>query len=298
MAEASLAPPFGWSGPRRALATAVAAILLTGFFVVLGFPYDRVTPRIESAIVATTGVPVRIGRLGFGVAWLGPQLRAWDVDATLPNGKHLVLDRLRVHPAWSLSWLRGAPALVVALRSPSGEIDGTVTFGREYGFDGELRSVQLSELPLDALAPGASLDGRASGAIDLVMTDAGPVGAIRLDAEKGSVALPLLPIGIPFDTLRAALQLGGELLAKIDELDVQGPLVSLTANGTIGQAPAAAAAPLALHAKIAVRDPSMRSLFAGQGVALDASGAAEVDVGGTLGEPLAQAAGTGRRMPR
>lgn len=297
MAEASLPPPFGLTGTRRVLAIATAAFVLTSGFVVIGFPYDRILPRIESAIVTATGMPVKIGRLALGVAWLGPQIRAWDVDATLPSGKHLVFKRLRVHPAWSFSWLRGAPALVIALRSPSGEVDGTVTFGAERAFRGELRQVLLGELPLDALAPGAGLDGRASGAIDLTLAEAGPIGSIHLDAEKGSLTLPLLPIGVPFDTLKSAVELGGGLLAKIDVLDLEGPLVSLSANGTIGSAPDAAAAPLALHAKLTVRDPSMRSLFGGQGVSLDANGAAEVDIGGTLGNPQPQPVG-GRGRPR
>jgi len=296
MAEASLPPPFGLTGMRRALAIAAAGVLLTGLFVVQGFPYERITPRVEQGVRTLTGMPIHIGRVGFGLAWLAPELRAWDVDATLPNGKHVVLSRLRVHPAWSLSWLRRSPAFVVALRSPSGEIDGTVTFGREYGFAGELRGLHLGELPIDALAPGASLDGVATGKLDLAWSGAAPVGSILLDAEKGSVTFPLLPIGIPFDTLHGAVQLGGDALAKIDALELHGPLAGLSASGTIGPAPVAAAAPLALHAKVAVKDASVRSLFAGQGVPLDAKGEAEVDIGGTLGAPVPQAAG--RPRPR
>jgi type II secretion system protein N len=294
MAEASLAPPFGLTGTRRVFAITAAAILLTAFFVVAGFPYERITPRIEQGIRTVTGVPIKIRKVGFGLTWLAPELRAWDVDATLPSGRHVVLSRLRVHPAWSFSWLRRSPAFVVALRSPSGEIDGTVTFGREYGFDGELRGVHLGELPIDALAPGAGLDGVATGKIDLAWSDAAPVGSILLDAEKGSVTFPLLPIGIPFDTLHGAIQLGGAALAKIDAFELHGPLAALSASGTIGSAPVAAAAPLAVHAKVAVKDPSVRSLFTSQGVLLDAKGEAEVDLGGTLGAPVPQAAGRPR----
>ena len=296
MAEASLAPPFGLTGTRRVVAIAAAAILLTGVFVVLGFPYEAITPRVEQGVRALTGMPIKIRKVGFGVAWLAPELRAWDVDATLPSGKHVVLSRLRVHPAWSFSWLRRSPAFVVALRSPSGEIDGTVTFGREYGFAGELRGVHLGELPLDAVAPGAGLDGVATGKIDLVWSDATPVGSILLDAEKGSVTFPLLPIGIPYDTLHGSIQLGGAMLAKIDALELHGPLAALSASGTIGSSPVAAAAPLALHAKVAIKDPSVRNLFAAQGVPLDAKGEADVDIGGTLGAPVPQAAG--RPRPR
>ena len=46
MAQAELAPPFGLTGARRVIAIAGAAVALTGFFVVIGFPYALVMPRI------------------------------------------------------------------------------------------------------------------------------------------------------------------------------------------------------------------------------------------------------------
>jgi type II secretion system protein N len=297
MAEAGLAtPPFGLTGARRALAIAAAAVVLTGVFVVQGFPYQYLVPRAEQLVSAATGAPVRIGRVGIGFAWLGPQLRAWDVDASLPDGTRLKLDRLRVHPAWSTSWLRGDPSLVLALRAPQGELDGTVTIGGEPGFRGELRGVRLAELPLAAYLAGASLDGVASADLDVSLTEAGPVGTVKLSAENGSVTVPLLPIGVPFDSLDGDVELGGEgLLAKIGALDVKGPLVSISASGTIGSAPVATAAPLALRAKLEIAEPSLRSMLTGQGISLDANGAAELQIGGTLGEPMAQpVAGRGR----
>ena len=52
----------------------------------------------------------------------------------------------------------------------------------------------------------------------------------------------------------------------------------------------------AVHNLTAIKDPSVRNLFAGQGVPLDAKGEADVDIGGTLGAPVPQAAG--RPRPR
>jgi len=289
MVEAGMAPPFGLTGARRAFAIAAAAVLLTGAFVVLGFPYEQLVPRVEQALSAVAGSPVRIGRFGLGVTWLAPELRAWDVDATLPGGQRIQLERLRVHPAWSLSWLRGRPSLGVALRAPAGEVDGTVTLGSEPAFRGELRNVRLAELPIASYAAGASLDGLARADLDLALTEAGPVGTVKLDAEKGSVTVPMLPIGVPFDTLKGDVELGSaDALAKIGALDVVGPLVSISANGTVGRAPVTQAAPLALHAKLKVGEPSLRSMLTSQGVALDANGEAEIEIGGTLGEPLPQ----------
>ena len=300
MAEASLPPPFGLTGARRVVAIAAAAFVLTSVFVVTGFPYDRVASRVENAITAATGRTVHIGRMTIGLTWLVPELRGWDVDATLADGRSLHFDRIRVRPAWSLSWLHGAPALALALRAPIGEADGTLTLGSEPGYTGVLRDVQLGKLPIDALAPGTTLDGRASGDFDLRMRDGRPVGTAKLDAKQGSVTLPLLPIGVPYDSLGASVALGGDVLARIDSLDLAGPLVSLAANGTIGQAPVATAAPLALTAKLTVRDPSMRSVIGSQGVPLDANGEANVQIGGTLGAPEPRPAGAprGANAPR
>lgn len=297
MAEAAApAPPFGLTGARRALAIAVAAMLLTGAFVVQGFPYQYLVPRAEQIVSGLVGAPVHIGRVGFGFAWLGPQLRAWDVDATTPSGTRVQLDRLRVHPAWSTSWLRGHPSLVLALRAPAGELDGTLTIGPEPAFRGTLRGVRLGDLPLATYAAGAALDGVANADLDLVIAEAGPVGTVKLSAEKGSVTLPMLPIGVPFDTFTGDVELGSEdALAKIAALDVVGPLVSISASGTIGRAPVSTAAPLALHAKLKVGEPSLRSMVVGQGIALDANGETELQIGGTLGEPMPQpVAGRGR----
>lgn len=289
-------PAFGLTGVRRALAIAAAAIVLTGTFVVFGFPYDRLTPRIAQTIEAATGARVSIGRLGLGVAWLAPQLRAWDVDVTTPAGRRIPIDRLRVHPAWSLSWLRGVPSLVVAVRSPLGEIDGTVRVGAQPAFDGTLKRFDLAQLPLDLVAPGASLDGRGDATLDLAMGEAGAEGSARFDVTQGSFGLPMLPIGVPFDGLHADVALGGETLAKIDAFELVGPLLQVSAKGTLGQAPAATLAPLALEAQIEVRDANARSLLQAQGVRLGADGKASISVGGTLGDPQVQT-GTGRAAP-
>ena len=295
MAEAEVAPLFGLSGVRRALAIAVAAVALTSFFLVVGFPYDRLAPRAAAAIESATGTRVAIGQLGLVFSWFVPQLKASDVDVTWPGGQHASFHRLRVRPAWSLSWLRGQPALVVALRSPLGDLDGTVVGGAAPSFDGALRNVSLALLPLQDLAAGTQLDGRVDAQVDVQMVEAGPQGTVHFDAKQGSLTLPLLPIGVPFDTLRGDVVLGGDMLVKLSAFDLAGPLVGLTASGTIGHSPALPLSPLALSARIEAREPAVRSMLQSQGIALDASGAAAVEISGTLGDPqVVPARGPGR----
>jgi type II secretion system protein N len=295
MAEAEVAPLFGLSGIRRGLAIAGAAVALTSFFLVVGFPYDRLAPRATTAIEKATGTRITIGRLGLGVTWFAPQLRGADVVVTWPGGFHAAFDDVRVHPAWSLSWFRGTPALVIALRSPLGEVDGTAVGGAAPSFDGALRNVSLALLPLQDLAAGSQLDGRVDAKIDVQMAEAGPQGTVHFDAKQGSLTLPLLPIGVPFDSLSGDVELGGDLLAKLIAFDLAGPLVGLTASGTIGHNPALHLSPLALAARIETREPAVRSMLQSQGIALDASGAAAVGISGTLASPqIVPVRGTGR----
>lgn len=285
MTELGIAPAFGLTGFRRALAISAAAVALTSVFLVAGFPYDRLAPRAAAAIENATGARVTIGRLDLRMTWLAPRLRAWDVNVTWPSGSSASFQSIRVQPAWSTAWLRGVPALLIALRSPAGEVNGTVIGGAEPSFDGKLRQVLLAALPLQQLAAGVQLDGRVDAQIDVTITEAGPQGSAHFEATQGSLTLPLLPIGVPFDKLSGDLVLGGDALAVLNAFDLAGPLVALTASGTVGRNASPDLAPLALKARIEAREPAVRSMLQSQGVALDASGAAAVEIGGTLGSP-------------
>jgi type II secretion system protein N len=243
----------------------------------------------------TTGQDVRIGRLGLGQSWLRPQVRAWDVSVAGPNGERIAIERIRVHPAVSTSWLRGDPALVVALRSALGEIDGTVVLGAQPAFDGTLRGVALALLPLQDVAPGLSLDGKIDADLDVAVREAGTEGSVAFEAKDGSLTMPVLPIGLPFEKLTGTFELGGESLVKVDAFDLQGPVIALTASGTVGKGATSDLAPLALTARIEAREPAVRSLLSSQGVALDANGTAAVEIQGTLGSPsFVPARGDGR----
>jgi type II secretion system protein N len=295
MAQLAIAPNFGLSGFRRALAITIAAVALTTFFLISGFPYDRLAPRVAATLESLTGARVSIGGLDLGMSWFAPQLRASQVQVTWPGAKPVAFESLRVHPAVSMSWFRGAPALAIALSSPLGEADGTVVVGAEPGFDGELRNVSLALLPIGDVAAGTSIDGRADATIDLAMSEAGLQGSVRFEAKNGSLTLPVLPIGVPFEKLTGDLALGGDVVAKLTSLDLAGPLVALTASGTIGKGATTELSPLALSARIEAREPAVRSLLQRQGVALDANGGAAVTIDGTLGAPnIVPARGPGR----
>lgn len=281
---------------RRVLVLVAAYLALTSAFVCARFPVDRLAPRIAAAASAATGARVEIADLELNVIALLPSLHAREVAVTTPGGTRVRLDRMRVRPAWSLSWLRGAPALALSLRAGTGRVDGTLRLGRTPGFAGDLEQVDLRQLPLTVLADyGVSLDGKLGGEVDLRMGEQGPEGDLKLHAADGSLALPGLPIAVPFERLAAEATLGGDALARIATLTLDGPMVSLEANGTVGHAPNPAFAPLSLQGRVQVREPALRDLVADAGVALGSDGAANLAIGGTLAAPEL---GRGVRSPR
>jgi len=290
--------PFSEPGPRRTAALAATFAALTLLFVVLGFPYERLAPRLEALLEMALGADAQVGRIEPGISRFLPQARAWDVDLRWPGGAQIHLDRVRVRPAWSLSWLRGRPAFRIALRRGKADVDGTVRLGDRRGFAGRVSALPLDDLPLATWAPGLLLTGRLDAEIDVHAGEQGAEGTATLSARDGSLSLPTLPIGVPFEGLQADLALGGESLATLHAFALDGPLVAITASGTIGAAPVVAAAPLALAARIEARDPSVREMLSGTGTRFDALGVSEVSIVGTIAAPVVRPAGVRPPEPR
>jgi type II secretion system protein N len=271
---------------RRALAIGAVYLALTLLFVVARFPADRLTPRVEALATAATGSRVEIGSLGLDLIALLPALHARDVVVTTPAGTRLPLDRVRVRPAWSLSWLRGHPSLALSLRGGEARLDGTLRLGSTPGFRGDFSRIDLRQLPAAPLEDmGVTLDGRLDGELDLRLGDLGPEGTLKLHAAEGSFGSPALPIGIPYQTIDLEATLGGDVLAEIASLAVDGPMVAMTASGTVGRGPNPALSPLALQGRLEVREPALRAMVADGGVALGPDGVAELGIGGTLSAP-------------
>ena len=95
--------------------------------------------------------------------------------------------------------------------------------------------------------PGASIDGKASGDLDITTTPGGARGSFHVEARDGSVGLPNLPFALPYTTLRTDVRLTDAALAEISSLELDGPLLSLRASGSIGRAALLLAAPAQPH---------------------------------------------------
>jgi len=138
-------------------------LLLLAFFVFLRFPYDRLADRVEAAVQAASGMEVVIGELGPHLGLLGPGFEARDVSLMPAQGGRIPLEHLRLRPAWSLSWLRGVPAVHVDALGEMGRIAGAFALGDggPSGFDGSLEGVDsASPLEVRIMQEGERIDAR------------------------------------------------------------------------------------------------------------------------------------------
>ena len=264
----------------------VGAVLLTLFFVAIGFPYERIRDVVASKASLALRAQIRMGTFGPTLTLLGPGLRATNLDVAFADGRRLSFDDAQARLAWSTSWLRGRPAFHIDVLAAQGRAVGTLVLGAEPGFDGTLEDVDLAKLPLDTALPGLSLDGMASADVDIHNTPAGPRGTIDLAAKQGSIALPGLPVALPFETLAAKTELTDASLAGNINVDLQGPMLTARITGNVGQSPMVASAPLDLQLQMKVVDPSLKPMLAGTGLRFAQDGTTEMHVTGTVGRPL------------
>jgi type II secretion system protein N len=271
--------------PARGAAWAVVGVALTSFFVVRGFPFDRLAAAIAARVARATPLELQIGELGPHLSLLGPGVEATGVRITAPDGTVVRLDRLRIRPAWSLGWLRLRPAFRIGAEAAGGRIDGTL--GPGAAFEGEIGALDLEWLPLAALWPGAELRGRLDATLDLAAAEAGPAGSLVLSARDGSATLPRLPLPLPFETLTARLALGGDAWVRVEALSLEGPGLDAELTGALGRAPRLAEAPLDLRIELSA-DPTLRAGLQGFGVPLRPDGRGSLHVTGTASRPLLQ----------
>jgi type II secretion system protein N len=264
----------------RIAGPAALALFLIPLFMYLRFPYDRLAEAIETRIERATGARVHLAELGPSLHLLGPGIAVTDVRVTHPDGATFSFERVKIRPAWSLSWLRGDPALYIAMRSAAGEARGTLTLGAAPRWSGDLFDLDVGRLPAAALTPGASLTGRADASIDIALEADGPVGSVRIVAREGSLEHPELLMALPFDALRGELRLGGEHRAEILSLDLESPLVTGSLKGVVGRSPQFETAPLRLEGSFTV-SPEIRSALNAQGAQLGSSGSGKFVVTGT-----------------
>ena len=237
-------------GGLGAAAIGSACALLTLAFAIAGFPYEPLARRLAFELEARTGARLAYQSVEGFFSFAGPGVVWTGVAVTTAGGTALAFDAARVRPAWSLAWLRLAPALWLDLAGPSGRAQGVATLGDALGFRGDLAEVDLAALPADRAWPGAAVAGTGTAAIDLRAGPESPEGSVSFEAREGNLAVQGLPVALPFAALRGELSLGGEGFLEIRALRVEGPLFSADAKGRIGRADRFAQAPLEIDVEL------------------------------------------------
>lgn len=284
------AEPGAEAGPERLPAWVrwgvlpLACLVLFLAFAHLQFPYARFREPVAQQLERATGARVEIAEMAGGLGLAGPHLEASQLALRWPDGASLALDRARLRPAWSLSWLRGSPALHVDAQGPVGRADLTLWPGPPTQLEGELRALQVGRLPLAALGGGAlPLEGELDAELALTNGRRGPSGRVDFRARDGSLSSPELPLAIPYESVRGALTRADDGAVEVESFQLEGPLLSLSASGRIGPAASLDAAPLSLDVQISSLDPQIASALRPYGIRPEGGG--QLALRGTLGAP-------------
>jgi type II secretion system protein N len=265
--------------------TALFALGLTTFFVLISFPYGRYGAWLASRLGASLGADVRALEVVPSLSWGGPVLRASQVTVQLQDGRRLDFEELRVRPAVSTSWLWLDPALRIWIESADGQVDGTFWLGESSSFSGELKDVDVEVLASHAAPDGLDLRGRADVELDVESGPEGLLGVVSLEAREGSVAFPPYGLPVPFEELRGRFELDPESGVRVTVFELEDPALSLHAEGTLGAEPSLEQGRLDLQGELEVRNPGMRAVLA-DAVRLDREGHAQLRLQGTLSRPI------------
>lgn len=277
-------------GPSRTLprlGIAVGCVALFLVFCLVRFPFASFRGPLQARLADLTGAEVQIGSLDGapGLGLVGLRLR--DLRVAWPDGRQLVLDAARMRPAWSLSWLRGRPALHLDLRGPQGRVVGTLwPDAAQPGFDGSLEEVALDAVGgLHEAARELALQGTLSGDVAIRRLPDGIEGTLSLRAREGAFAPPGSPLAVPFESLRADARFGPATGLALDEVLLAGPLVSGTLRGQVGPGVPLEEAPIDLEVQLDRIDPGVQQMARGLGLGRPVAGT-PIRVQGTLSDPL------------
>lgn len=278
-------------GPRLprwllVLGVPVAGVLLVVFFVFLQFPFGRFREVLAAQTGAALGADVTIGALDPALTVGGPGFVARDVEIRWPGRDAASVDEASLRPAWSPSWLTGSPAFQLQADSNVGSIAGALHVGAAPGFDGKLSHVKLARIPIERFTQGASLEGDLDLEADLSFRDGRPLGEAHFVATDGSLAAPQLPVALPYRELHGGLTFAEDGSVTLDDVVLDGPMLSAKLSGGTQPGPSLWLAPLELDLHLRVVDRNLIPTFRSSGLRLKPDGTADLHVRGNLAAPV------------
>ena len=270
----------------RVVGIPFAAIFLTLFFVVIGFPYHHLTDRAEKMVGGILGVEIDAADSGLTVTLRGPGFRFSDINIETPVGDIYPVDTMRFGPAWSFSWFSLVPTIFFDVDSPIGQAEGTLGISDGANGEGTITDAALSKLPfLAAMLPFAT-SGTLSATASIQTIDGALDGPVAFDLVDGEFKHESLPLELAYDTLHGEITFGGEHWLNLDTVELLGPMLNLTIKGTIGHPVKNQDRPLDLAVQVSDVLGPMRSPIESLGVKLDSKGAGKAHIGGTTSAPV------------
>jgi type II secretion system protein N len=266
--------------------TPIAAIALTSFFILLGFPYHHLTNRIAASFASSIGVEIESADSGLTFGLAGPGFEFEDIRIETQTGDVYRLDDAQLGPAWSLSWFTGTPTLFYEAHSVLGESQGTVRTGAEIGWEGSIANLTLADLTfLETMLP-FSLTGTLSAEGDVQSPGGVPQGPLSFDLHDGVLGHPNLPQDVPYKTIQGKLAFGGEQRVSVETFELTGPLVTFSAAGSVGQADTMLNSPLDIDITLKNVRGQMRSIVQLMGGRVEQDGSSKMHIGGTFNNPI------------
>jgi len=271
--------------PLITIGVPCAGALLIAFFMIRGFPYDKLGDWIANRIEQNNGIQLAIGYIGPTLQLAGPALEATQLRAKAPDRPPQQIDRALIRPAWSLSWLAGEPAFHMELEGAAGYANGTLRWNGAASWVGFIRDARPELPPIADWIPTGRLEGILEATIDISLAELGPEGVIEFTARDGSIFLPGLPgAPLPFESLTGVVNLGGDAYAKLASLKVEGPDVTGSGSGKIGRAERLEQAPIGFEFDFVV-GPVPGTALRGGGVTVHPGGEALAKISGTVAKP-------------
>jgi len=274
----------GLPRPLIAIGIPCAGVLLIAFFLIRGFPYEKLGELIAKRIEQSHGIHFVFGDVGPTLQLAGIALEGTQLRVAFPDRSPQQIDRALVRPAWSLSWLTGEPTFHVELESPSGSADGTLRWNDVASWVGTIRDARPELPPIADWIPIGGFEGTLAATLDVSMGEAGLEGLVEFEIRDGSTSMPGFSAPLPFESLTAALSLGGDAYLKLTSLSFEGPLASGSGSGKIGRAEPLEQAPIGFEFQVDIK-PELVGSVRGGGAIIKPGGNALVRISGTVAEP-------------
>jgi type II secretion system protein N len=270
--------------PLMKVGVPFVGLMLVLFFLVRGFPYDQLADRITLGAEQGFGVQLEIDQLGPAFQLAGPALELRGAHVRFPGGTAFPIDRVLIRPAWSLSWFSGTPAFYAEADSTAGSAQGIFQLADSSSWTGSVQNVSLVDKALASVLPTRSFTGSLDADFDLEFGEQGPEGRIDLEIRDGSVTLPKIPIGLPFDRLTSELTLGGDAFLTIESFEFEGSGTQGSGSGEIAHSSQLENARLNIEVNLSV-SPDMSKLVHKAGLRADREGKIKARISGTVAKP-------------